>query len=128
MSTIKELKLLFHEYEKIILGMIEITRMIPGSYKEVMRKCGKENCWCHDNPEGKGHILRRITWTENGKSRSLSIKEENVKGVRIITNSFKEFKVKKRALQEKESQIHKFVDEFEKEITKKTRQELGRVL
>ena len=53
MSTIKELKILFHEYEKIILEMIEITRMIPGSYKEVMRKCGKINCWCHDNPEGK---------------------------------------------------------------------------
>ena len=128
MSTIKELKILFYEYENIILEMIELTRMIPGSYKEVMRKCGKENCWCYDNPEGKGHILRRITWTENGKSRSLSIKEENVKDVRIITNSFKRFKEKKRLLQEKEKQIHKFVNRFEKEMIKNTRKEFEHVL
>lgn len=128
MSTIKELKTLFHEYEKILLGMIEITHMIPGSYKEVKRKCGKENCWCHDNPEGKGHVLKRITWTENGKSRSLSIKEENVRDVRIITNSFKEFKEKKRSLQEKEKQIHKFVNRFENELIKNTRKEFEHVL
>ena len=128
MSTIKELKILLHEYEKITLEMMKITRMIPGSYKEVMRKCGKENCWCHGNPEGKGHILRRITWTENGKSKSRSIKVENVADVKKITKAFKKFKEKKKILQKKEKQIHEFVDKIEKEIIKKTRQELGHVL
>ena len=59
---------------EIIERIIQIKAIIPGTYKEVYRKCGKSYCWCAQKE--KGHPFKRITWSENGKTRTKAIPEK----------------------------------------------------
>ncbi len=48
MSTTIEIKDLEKKRTQIIKELLNFRLIIPGSFKEVYRKCGKQNCWCHD--------------------------------------------------------------------------------
>ena len=42
------------------------TELESGGWQEEYRKCGKSNCWCAQEPPGKGHgpYLYRSVWKE----------------------------------------------------------------
>jgi len=44
MSTLKQIKALEKKRARVLEGMLSQKLMIPGAYKEVYCKCGKENC------------------------------------------------------------------------------------
>ena len=95
--------------------------MIPGAFKEVYRKCGKENCWCHD---GGGHLLRRITWSEEGVSRSKAIPEQDVDWMESATSNYRTFRSKRRKILELDKALKALkalLDADEKDIVKKSR-------
>lgn len=105
---------------EILKRLFAIKNLMPGSYKEVYRKCGRYNCWCANS---KGHPLKRITWTEKGKSYSKAVKQENVKSVKTAIEQYKCFVGLIKALNDSDIKTRKLLDEYLKEQIEKTRME-----
>lgn len=101
--------------EKILcLGL-----MIPGAYKEVYRKCGRLNCWCQR--QEKGHPLKRITWTENGMSRSKAIDEKDLPTIITMTENYRQFRTIQKQLSNIDEQIQHDLEQFAQNVIEETR-------
>ena len=100
------------------LGVDGVHLMIPGAFKEVYRKCGKQNCWCRDQP---GHLLRRITWSEQGVSRSKAIPKQDEAWIQRATRNYREFRSKRREIMELEKNLKALLDAHEKDVVRKSR-------
>lgn len=97
MSQMKEKNQLLEADKKrsaILRSLIDQWPVITGSYDEGYRRCGKSNCWCQN---GKGHLLRRVRWIDNGVSRSKTVKPvekerifEAIKNYKIYRDQLKE--------------------------------------
>ena len=118
MSTQHRIKKLQTQRNQLLDEVLAVRAMVPGSFKEVYRKCGKKNCWCAE--EG-GHPLRRITWSDNGTSRSKAIPENDVEWIEHTTEQYREFKTKCRELLKLDADLKELLDTHEKEIVAKTR-------
>lgn len=118
MSTQQRIKKLQRQRAQLLEEALAVDTMIPGSFKEVYRKCGRENCWC---AEQGGHLLRRITWSDNGTSRSKAIPENDVAWIEHTTEQYREFRAKCRELLKLDADLKMLLDTHEKEIIAKTR-------
>lgn len=118
MSTLDRIKDIQKRRNQLLKQMLTYSLMIPGAFKEVYRKCGKYNCWCHDQP---GHLLRRITWSEQGVSRSKAIPEKDVDWIKSATRNYREFRSKRREIQDLDKSLKVLLDVHEKEVVKKSR-------
>ncbi len=92
--------------------------MLPGAYREVYCKCGKPNCWCHKKG---GHLFRRITWSENGRSKTKAIPEEDLSWIKELTENYKVFQKKRRQIKELEGILKELLGEHAKAVIKKSR-------
>jgi len=101
-----------------ILKLSEEKSMIPGAFKTVFVKCGNANCWCAN---GVGHPFNRITWTENGKSRSKSIPSEDIPWVKEVTKNFRNFRKIKRDLKNLQVKLKLEIDNWEIRLVQRTR-------
>ncbi len=119
MSTPHEIKDLQQKRTLIVKQLLNFRLMIPGSFKEVYRKCGKQNCWCHDKA---GHLLRRITWSENGHSKTKAIPEKDIVWIKKVTGNYREFRKKRKEIQKLDKSFKELLDAYEKETIKKSRQ------
>ncbi len=119
MSTTIEIKDLEKKRTQIIKELLNFRLIIPGSFKEVYRKCGKQNCWCRDKA---GHLLRRITWSENGHSKTKAIPEKDIVWIKKATGNYREFRKKRKEIQKLDKSFKELIDAYEKEIIKKSRQ------
>jgi len=118
MSTPNEIKNIEKKRTQIINELLNFRLMIPGSFKEVYRKCGKRNCWCHDKA---GHLLRRITWSENGHSKTKAIPEKDIDWIKEATENYREFRKKRKEIQKLDKNFKELLDAYEKGIIKKSR-------
>ena len=118
MSTLEQIKKLQNLRNRLLKDILSFRLMIPGSFKEVYRKCGKQNCWCHDKP---GHLLRRITWSENGISKSKAVPEQEVEWIKKSTSNYRELRKKRRDLQKFDKDLKGLLDFHEKDVIKKSR-------
>ena len=123
MSIENDLKNVKKMITELIERIIQIKAIIPGTYKEVYRKCGKSYCWCAQKE--KGHPFKRITWSENGKTRTKAIPDEDIAWIKEMTANYKIFRLNRQKLREYEQRIHKLLDKYEEKIvddTRKTRE------
>jgi len=118
MSTTNEIKNIERKRTQIITELLNFRLMIPGSFKEVYRKCGKQNCWCHDKA---GHLLRRITWSENGHSKTKAIPEKDIDWIKEATENYREFRKKRKEILKLDKNFKELLDAYEKGIIKKSR-------
>ena len=118
MSTLQRIKNLQRRRDQLLNEALAFRLMIPGAFKVVYRKCGKPNCWCHDQP---GHPLRRITWSEQGVSRTKAIPEQDVDWIKSATGSYREFRRKRREIQKLDKRLKALLDAHEKEVVEKSR-------
>lgn len=118
MSTQQRIKTLRAQRAQLLEEILAVETMIPGAFKEVYRKCGRKNCWC---AEQGGHLLRRITWSDNGVSRSKAINENDVEWIKDTTEQYREFKRKCRELFRLDVDLKGLLAAHEKEIIEKTR-------
>ena len=118
MSTPERIKELQRRRNQLLKEMLAFRLMIPGAFKEVYRKCGKDNCWCHDQP---GHLLRRITWSEQGVSRSKAIPEQDMAWIKSATRNYRDFRSKRRDILELDKIIKALLDAHDKNVVKKSR-------
>ncbi|MBW8003992.1 MAG: hypothetical protein FVQ80_18685 [Planctomycetes bacterium] len=120
MSSPEQIKKLEKKRSLLFRELLAYSLMIPGAFKEVYRKCGKENCWCC-KPDAAGHLLKRITWSENGHSKSKAIPEKDIDWIIEVTRNYREFRKKRRELQRLDISFKQMFDAYEKEIIKKSR-------
>ena len=118
MSTLKQIKALEKKRDMVLGKMLSVKSMVPGAYKKVYCRCGKKNCWCYS---GKGHPYTRITWYEDGKSKTKSIHEKNIGWIRKVTQNYRDFKKDKKKIREYEERLKVLLDMYLKEIIIKTR-------
>ena len=118
-EKIKEIE----EKRKELLEKIQkINEMMPGSFKRVHLKCGKENCWCK-NEHNTGHPVDRITWSEQGTSKTKAIPKEDIEWIKKVTKNYREFKNFEKELKRLEQQQKKQLARLEKNLVKATRKQ-----
>ena len=119
MSSINQIKKLEKKHSQIINELLDFKDMIPGAYNEVFCKCGKENCWCIQ--ENRGHLFRRITWSENRRSMTRAIPENDISWIKNVTQNYKLFKEKRKQIKKIEIQLNVLLNDFSKSIIENTR-------
>ena len=122
MSTLNQIKFLEQKSNQLINEILEIQLIIPGSYKVVYCKCGKDNCWCKN---AAGHPFRRITWSENGLSKTKAIPEKDVRWINEVTENYRIYKNKIKELQKIEKKLKILLEKHIKEVIHKTRKLKG---
>ena len=118
MSTLYRIKELERQRNRILKQILAIRSMLPGAYKEVYCKCGKPNCWCYKKG---GHLFRRITWSENGRSKTKAIPEEDISWIKELTENYREFQKKRREIKELEGILKELLSEHARAVIKKSR-------
>ena len=119
MSNLNRIKQLREKQDALIKSITSIKEMLPGAYKKVNRKCGKPNCWC--NEKNKGHPLKRITWTEGGKSFSKAVSDKNIPWIIHATDNYRTYRTLKKQLYEVDAEIHVNIYKLSRMIIEKTR-------
>jgi hypothetical protein len=123
MSIENDLEIAKKIITELIESILQIKAIIPGTYKEVYRKCGKSYCWCAQKE--KGHPYKRITWSENGKTRTKAIPDEDLAWIKEMTANYKIFRLNRQKLRKYEQRIHKLLDKYEEKIIDETRKTRG---
>ena len=118
MSTLKQIKALEKKRAYALDRMLSVKLMVPGSYRKVYCRCGKKNCWCYS---GKGHPYSRITFSEDGISRTKSIHESNIGWIKKVTQNYRDFKEGLKKIKEYDTCLLKLLDQHLKEIIEQTR-------
>lgn len=106
MSSLDRIKELEKQRNRILKQILAFRSMLPGAYKEVYCKCGKPNCWCYKKG---GHLFRRITWSENGRSKTKAIPEEDISWIKELTENYREFQKKRRQIKELERILNELI-------------------
>ena len=71
---------------KVVFGR---SALVKGNVYELARKCGKPNCVC---TRGELHRSMVLTWSEEGKSRLLSLPRERVAEVKKKSEEYLRFR------------------------------------
>lgn len=122
MSTVKTIQSLEQRRQKILERLYSTQTMIRGSYSKSYRRCGRANCWC---AEGEGHPMNRISFTDNGKSRTKVISAEDAEWARRMTEYYQRFRKDRQALRKLEKKINAAIDQLERKIIKRTAAKKG---
>ena len=120
MSILKQIKALEKKRAYALDKMLSVNLMAPGSYGKVYCRCGKKNCRCYS---GKGHPYSRITFSEDGRSRTKAIHENNIGWIKKVTQNYRDFKEGLKKIKEYDSLLINLLDQHLKEIIMQTRKE-----
>ena len=113
----KKLKIKLDEKCELSIHIASTASMIQGVFHETRTKCGRKNCRCY---EGEGHLCRRLTWSDNGKSKIKSIPVEHEEWAHETTRNYKSFRKGRQRLTELDKEIQELLDLLESEIIKET--------
>ena len=80
MSTKNKLKQLDAKRSKLLQSLLASAPMIKGTFSKIYRRCGKDGCWCTSE---EGHPLSRLTWVENGNSKTRSVDIKDIPAVKM---------------------------------------------
>lgn len=124
MSKQTEINNLERQRSELLRAITMVYPMIPGSYNEVNRKCGKPNCWCKTS--AIGHPFKRISWKEHGVSCTKAVGDDDIKWVMEATGNYRKFRLMITSLEHIEFRLHEVLRELAAEIIEKTRRDKQR--
>jgi len=110
MASTNTILSLNEKHASTVRELLDLFPMIPGAFKEVFRKCGKPNCWCAQH--NRGHSLRRITWTEDGRSQSKAVASEDIDWYIIATENYRRFQYLLKTLRDIEQNMHDVLADY----------------
>lgn len=113
MATPREIKQVTKRIAQLVETLVETNPMVRGSFSSVHRRCGKPTCWCA-KPGQKGHESTRITWTENGTSRTRTLREEDRERLRKEIENYRGYRLGRRQLRAEESLLEELLDAHER--------------
>ena len=85
--------------------------MVKGTVYELARKCGKAGCAC---TRGQLHRSMVLSWSEEGRTRLLSIPAERVKGLREKSERYTQYRAARAEVTRVQRRILKLLDQIEK--------------
>jgi uncharacterized protein (UPF0248 family) len=97
-----------HRVLKIVFGR---SVLVKGNVYELARKCGKPNCIC---TRGDLHRSMVLTWSEEGKSRLLSIPSGRVVEIKKKSEEYLRFRSARARVTEIHREILSLMDRIEK--------------
>jgi len=109
MATPREIKQVTKRIVQLVETLVETSPMVRGSFSTVHRRCGKPTCWCAE-PGQKGHESTRITWTQNGTSRTRTLREEDRERLRKEAENYRGYRLGRRQLRSKEKLLEDLLD------------------
>lgn len=118
MKILLKMKKAEERRQELLSCLFETKEMVRGTFCEIYVKCGKDNCWCK---EGKGHLHRRMSIRENGKSHQRAVPKDEHVWIENMTNSYREFRNMRRDVIKLEKQIKSLLDQYEEQIVKKSK-------
>lgn len=104
--------------QELIAELIQVRKMVRGSFCQIYVKCGKKNCRCST---GEGHSHWRMSLKENGKSFSRAVPPEEYKWITEMTANYREFKKLHKQLFELEIQTKKLIEAYEISCTNESK-------
>jgi hypothetical protein len=122
MSTIKQLQALEKRRAVLIERLCQTQAMIKGSFSTSYRRCGQANCRC---AEGKGHPMNRISYTDQGKSRTKLVRAEDIEWAKQMTEFYKRFRKDRQALRQLEKKLNLAIDQLETKTITRTAAKRG---
>ena len=122
MSTIKQLQALEKRRAVLIERLCQAQAMIKGSFSTSYRRCGQANCRC---AEGKGHPMNRISYTDQGKSRTKLVRAEDIEWAKQMTEFYKRFRKDRQALRQLEKKLNLAIDQLETKTITRTAAKRG---
>jgi len=93
---------------KVVFGR---SALVKGNVYELARKCGKPSCVC---TRGELHRSMVLTWSEEGKSRLLSLPRERVAEVKKKSEEYLRFRRARARVTEICREILTVMDRIEK--------------
>jgi len=119
----EKLRTLASDYGRLLRQILRHEQMLRGSFHQVYTRCGKDNCWCAQAE--KGHPHTRLTWTEEGLMMTRKVRASERKAVLKLTDAYKRFAEQRRELTALHQQIQDRLDDYEKNVIRRTRKPLG---
>ena len=99
------------ELTELIEVGYERKPMVKGTVYELARKCGKAGCAC---TRGQLHRSMVLSWSEEGRTRLLSIPAERVKGLREKSERYTQYRAARAEVTRVQRRILKLLDQIEK--------------
>jgi Family of unknown function (DUF6788) len=99
------------ELQRVLKVVFGRSALVKGNVYELARKCGKPNCIC---TRGQLHRSMVITWSEEGKSRLLSLPSERVAEVKKKSEEYLRFRRARAQVTEIHREILALMDRIEK--------------
>ncbi len=122
MSTAKQIHALEKKRAVLIKRLCETQAMIKGSFSTSYRRCGQANCRC---AEGQGHPMNRISYTDQGKSRTKLVSLEDIEWAKQMTEIYKRFRKDRQALRQLEKKLNAAIDQLETKTITRTAAKRG---
>jgi hypothetical protein len=117
MATAKKIKLAGKRIAHLVETLADTKVTVRGSFSTVHRRCGKPNCWCAEQGQ-KGHVCTRITWTENGISRTKTVKAQEQQRLQNAAETYRTYRRNRRKLRAEEKLLEKLLDLYESDNAK----------
>jgi len=99
------------ELQRVLRVVFGRSALVKGNVYELARKCGKPNCIC---TRGELHRSMVLTWSEEGKSRLLSLSSERVAEVKKKSEEYLRFRRARARVTEIHREILAVMDRIEK--------------
>jgi len=122
MSTPNHIQKLENKRAVLIERLSQTQAMIKGSFSTSYRRCGQPNCRC---AEGEGHLMNRISYTDQGKSRTKTVQHKDIEWAKQMTQTYKRFRKDRQALRELEKKINTAIDQLETKTITRTSAKRG---
>ena len=120
--TTRSLRSLEKKRAQLLEELLTVHLMVKGVFGTTFRRCGKKGCWCAAN---RGHPYRRITWSEESRSRTKAISEEDADWTKEMTANYKRFRESRQKLGELELEFKAVLARREQTILEKTKKARG---
>lgn len=118
MTISKKIQTRNKKRQQLFARMVEMKKMVWGSYCKIHVKCGKKYCKCS---KGQLHPHQRMSWNEKGKSFSRAVPKEDREWIKAMTDNYREFKQMRREITKLENEIKELLDSYEEFLVNKTR-------
>ena len=120
MSIRRRVRSLGTQHTGLLVGILDTSAMVKGTFRQVYQRCGKPTCRCVD---AQGHLSIRISWTEDAKSRTKAIPNADVAWIKSMTDNYKRFRKTRQRLRELNDELNRMLDALEREILNKTKRQ-----
>ena len=114
----QELKDLLAKQEKEVDAILGVRGLIKGGIYKTKTKCGKKGCRC---AKGELHTIWVLYRSENGKTETRSIKEEDVYEYGHYTDDYQKYRQARAALVKLHRKQLMLVDLIEEGLRKEKR-------